>query len=219
MLGDLSCMTEIRSSLLGNWEDLTNGWSVQLTDQEKLEFGQVCVAVAATLCWKDRASLVRFFKLLEKSGVHMLPAHFYSPVPILSELDPDIFEKRYSGLPGVTLDRSAHANLLQQLSHYSSEMQRYPEADAGNGSPFFWRNPAFGKKDALIYYSMLRELKPELVVEVGAGYSTLIAVDALEKNGKGSVICVDPRSRHGDAASCPAAQDCDWSCAECAGSL
>lgn len=54
-------------------------------------------------------------------------------------------------------------------------------------------NGAFGSVDIEIYYSMIRKYKPRLIIEVGSGFSTHFAMDALKKNRKGRFISIDPQ--------------------------
>ena len=42
---------------------------------------------------------------------------------------------------------------------------------------------------------MIRKTKPETIIEVGSGFSTLVAREALSVNGKGRLICVEPFPR------------------------
>jgi hypothetical protein len=44
----------------------------------------------------------------------------------------------------------------------------------------------------MTYYTMIRTRKPKTIVEIGSGWSTLIAKMACEKNGQGQIICIEP---------------------------
>lgn len=46
--------------------------------------------------------------------------------------------------------------------------------------------------DAVAYYSMIRCFKPKKILEVGSGFSTLVADMAIEKNGFGEIVCIEP---------------------------
>lgn len=48
---------------------------------------------------------------------------------------------------------------------------------------------------SMAYYCVLRHLKPNHVLEVGSGFSTLVALRALEKNGSGKLSCIEPFPR------------------------
>lgn len=47
----------------------------------------------------------------------------------------------------------------------------------------------------MVYYCYLRKLAPRAVVEIGSGYSSLVALRALEANGTGRLTCIEPFPR------------------------
>ena len=47
---------------------------------------------------------------------------------------------------------------------------------------FYYDNPSLGPADAEYLYCMIRHFRPSRIIEVGSGYSTLMAKQALEKN-------------------------------------
>lgn len=62
---------------------------------------------------------------------------------------------------------------------------------------FHIKNKFFEHGDAEIYYQLIRYLKPKNILEVGSGYSTLIALEAKKKNLeinqiKTQITCVEP---------------------------
>lgn len=56
----------------------------------------------------------------------------------------------------------------------------------------FVYNGQFEAVDFEIYWSMIRKFKPNLIIEIGSGHSTQLAVKALKKNRKGKIVVVDP---------------------------
>jgi len=56
-------------------------------------------------------------------------------------------------------------------------------------------NSSFESTDAEFYYCVIRTFCPKLIIEVGAGHSTYFALDAMRKNGGGSIIAIDPEPR------------------------
>ena len=42
------------------------------------------------------------------------------------------------------------------------------------------------------YYCVIRHLKPDCILEIGSGYSTLVADQALKKNGQGKLVLIEP---------------------------
>lgn len=62
---------------------------------------------------------------------------------------------------------------------------------------FYHENGSFGGGDAELYYSIIRKNKPQTIIEIGSGYSTLMALKAIEKNTSEQpysceLICVEP---------------------------
>lgn len=63
-------------------------------------------------------------------------------------------------------------------------------------------NPFFGMVDAAVCYALLRERRPSVVVEVGSGHSSRVIRAALDRNGGGRLICIDPEPRASLARVC-----------------
>lgn len=63
-------------------------------------------------------------------------------------------------------------------------------------------NPFFGLVDAAVCYALLRERRPPLVVEVGSGNSSRVIRAALDRNGEGRLVCIDPEPRRDLAGIC-----------------
>jgi hypothetical protein len=57
---------------------------------------------------------------------------------------------------------------------------------------FYLLNGTYESGDAELLYGMLRHLRPARVVELGSGFSTLIAREALAANGTGELLTYDP---------------------------
>jgi len=56
-------------------------------------------------------------------------------------------------------------------------------------------NGLFDCIDAELYYSIIRNFRPDLIIEIGCGHSTSFAYDAVKRNGKGNILCIDPVPR------------------------
>src|SRR2546421_946944 len=56
-------------------------------------------------------------------------------------------------------------------------------------------NEEFSSGDAEFYHSMIRHLRPNRVIEIGAGHSTWFAARALRLNVRGSLLAIDPAPR------------------------
>ena len=127
---------------------------------------------------------------LQKKGINITRSDFYSEIPTIQEIR--------EAKKGPKLDRVFPENIillrfLEQLEEFAHEF----EAPANNISDknFFWENTQFSFSDALAYYCMIRLLKPNQILEIAGGYSSLIAALALKKNKKGFLKIIEPFPR------------------------
>jgi predicted O-methyltransferase YrrM len=130
----------------------------------------------------------------DKWGYHIRKFHYYDPLPNFSDITQEqILKKRVS--TAIDWNLEAQINLLQKLSLYQSEIyQIKDEKDSSLRFNFF--NDFYSEVDAAIYYTLIREIKPTKIIEIGCGYSTQIAALAIAQNqqeGKtGKIICIEP---------------------------
>jgi Methyltransferase domain len=133
---------------------------------------------------------VKMFHAAEEVGVHILPVHFYSPIPNTSALQQSVWSERFDRGWNWKMNEPSQLALLAQLGRFAPELEAIPEEKDGSG--FYWNNPAYCQIDATVYYSMIRHFVPALIIEVGAGYSTLIAASACKRNGDTVLEAIDP---------------------------
>lgn len=133
------------------------------------------------------------FRAWNALGVLPVPFHYYHPTFDPERL-PDSVWTRASRLPGIDLRVEAQLELLGKF-RYCDELRRLPLRGQPNGG-FAYFNPMFGPGDAEILYSVIRNFKPQRLIEIGSGYSTLLAKAALERNrveGRDfEHICIEP---------------------------
>ncbi len=140
----------------------------------------------------------RYFQLWEKRGYHVTPVHFYEPIPDTREITADQVNRR-SRMVGIDLRADQQLELLPALaSAYAGEYgQRLRDPEPWR--PAQRRDLDFPDSlDGFVLYAMVRHLKPRLVIEIGAGMSTLIILLALDKNAedsgepRGTLTSIDP---------------------------
>ncbi len=150
------------------------------------------------LLWTDKETRLE----LQRNGINVLPCNFYSSTPSIEEIE-DSFEYKDSehkdtGSPysdtGI-FDRDRIQAVLEGLLPHAEDFAPPTDGDEENCTGFFWKNSQFSYADAMAYYCMIRQLKPSTVLEIGAGFSTLVALDAVQRNGDGAVQCVEPYPR------------------------
>jgi len=163
------------------------------TSKHKLRFAAYLLATflrnfyrgsAPEFYWRPGDLRQSVFQLAESLGVHVLPVHFYSPVPSSGELPKDLWS-RASELPGLDMRESQQLALLATLSQSCrEEFARFPEQPVPNAPPhrYYSGNGAFGGIDAAFLYSLIRYFKPRRICEIGSGFSTFLAAEAVLRN-------------------------------------
>lgn len=128
----------------------------------------------------------RYFREWERKGYHITPNHFYEPVPNISTLQDDLWSKR-SDLPGIGMNGSKQLGLLSEFGRrFKDEYDLLPLDETSTKQPYdyYIRNGNFTEVDGEIFYCMVRYLKPRRIFEIGGGFSTYLAAQALLKNSE-----------------------------------
>jgi hypothetical protein len=183
------------NALLASLPELVSSARRELDDESLLALLRALVAFVGRTGQQTEELKERLFELAEEVGVHVLPVHYASPVPDTRALPASTWERRID-LEGVRIDLEALLRLLEHLDPFLRELDRVP-ARAAAGGAFHWENGQLNRTDASIYYALVRDLRPRLVLEVGGGYSTLVACAAAVRNGETQVVCIDPEPRVG----------------------
>ncbi len=131
---------------------------------------------------------------LLKNGLVIHQKNYYGPFVSPDDIKVSLDAER--NIPGLRLDLDRQSELLKNFD-YANELMSFPDSSDVE-LQYAYRKGMFGPGDAEIFYGMIRYLKPERLVEIGAGRSTLIAQDAINKNKQEdqnyscSHICVEP---------------------------
>lgn len=135
-------------------------------------------------------------KFFESNGIHLAPANFYSGLPTLNDIENSFEEAvKYPFLDSIQFESTFLKNELESLIPYSNEFDFPMEGDENNPKCFFVNNSQFSHSDCFAYYSIIRKYRPNKIVEIGSGFSSLLAKEALKRNGKGKLICYEPFPR------------------------
>jgi predicted O-methyltransferase YrrM len=128
--------------------------------------------------------------LLFKIGIFPIIDHYYEPQFNFENLKKELDEKR--NLPGINFDITQQLFLLEKINYKEELLNLNLEIGSPNTN-FKIDNNFFERGDAEIYYSMIRYYKPKKIIEIGSGFSTLIALEANKKNNSNSTItCIEP---------------------------
>jgi len=171
-------------------QQLADGIARDLNPDEQYYLLMYLLRIVGDNALRDHELGGRLFKGGETMGVHLMAAHYYSPVPVVTTLTDDIW-KPYT-LLGLDWRIEEQRALLARLSRWSAELDQFPDSPSDEPTVFHFDNSALGRTDAAVYYAILREFRPSRVLEVGGGFSTLLSARAAMLNGSTSVDCIEP---------------------------
>lgn len=124
--------------------------------------------------------------------------HFYSPIVDVR----DVFARRDEIWPerptllGIDFNDASHRAILSEVFPLHVGDYDYPDSATGNEAEggFYNDNPTFSWLDARALFVLLREWQPRRMIEVGGGFSTLLAADVNTRFLSGSVeiTCIEP---------------------------
>ena len=134
---------------------------------------------------------------LQTRGMNIVPVNYYSTVPSVVEIE-NSFEYQGDEMPWLSdeiFDTKLMLDFLAELAPFAEEFDPPIKGDEQLCDRYFWENSQFGHSDAMAYYCFIRRFQPKTIIEIGAGFSTLVAREAIDKNGCGKIICVEPYPR------------------------
>ncbi len=147
------------------------------------------VKLSKKILWADTETR----KKIQSHNVNIVPANFYSNIPTIDDIK-NSFEYRGDKLDWYdqVFDKEKIEQFIDVITPYAEEFSPPLKGNRENPAEFFWENPAFSFSDAMSYYCMIRHFKPDNILEIGAGFSTLVADCALKKNGSGRLTLIEP---------------------------
>ena len=132
------------------------------------------------------------FRLWERHGFHVTPVHFYQPIPNTQSL-PETLWDRPSELIGIDMNDAVQLDLLRNhFPKFRDEYDQFSAEATSEPGRFNLKNGLFDGTDALVAYCMIRHFQPRLIIEVGSGFSSLVAAEAMAKSEGSALICIEP---------------------------
>lgn len=159
--------------------------SSDVNDETRLRIALNLLKAVDNLYMGTGEMQIKLFREAEKFGVHILRPHFYSPLPIISELDNKIWNRQE--VRGINWNEKNSLILLEDLAKYANEFKELLDSNQFNVN-----DGQFRYHDPATYYAMIRHFKPKKIMEVGAGATTKLASLAIKKNSKTDLISIDP---------------------------
>jgi predicted O-methyltransferase YrrM len=141
---------------------------------------RVAAHAVAALLPRHLMTNKHLFDVWERRGYHVLPTHFYEPVP--DRVDVVRALSTRSALPGVDLAPERQLRLLAELRTWQHEYDALPRSVGESEDGFHLENTLFGSVDAEVLYALVRRFKPRRIFEIGSGFSTLVSARAVRAN-------------------------------------
>jgi hypothetical protein len=141
--------------------------------------------------------LPRCRQTLRAVGIYPVRDHYYEPLLQPGHLRRPLDVDR--DLPGLDLNVSGQLEMLESFN-FAPELTQLA-MDVTPDHQYYYNNGYFESGDAEFFYSMIRLRKPRLLIEVGSGFSSLLAIKALEANRAELPgyacrhICIEPFER------------------------
>jgi Methyltransferase domain len=150
---------------------------------------------------RDRLKRLYFaiYKLGLRLGFHILPAHYYAPVPNILELKRtiDLWAKP-SAMSGVHIDLDEQIDDLRRVcTPFQQEFRGNPYYQHATKQPFrSGRSRFFGYIEAQVLHAVVRYYKPARLIEIGGGVPTYCTFQAVSMNRRdagvnGHITCIE----------------------------
>ena len=125
-------------------------------------------------------------------GMFPIVDHYYDPLFDYRRLPTDAARRSY-----VEMNVDAQLKFVSALN-CAEELRAFPLEPVADPVRYYLHNGSFEAGDAELYYSILRKTKPRRIIEVGSGFSTLVAIEGILRNKVEdneytcSVTCIEP---------------------------
>ncbi|PJJ84082.1 class I SAM-dependent methyltransferase [Mucilaginibacter auburnensis] len=134
-------------------------------------------------------------KIFMKVGMLPIVDHYYQPlINPAKHLTQSLRKDR--NLPGIDFNVNEQLELLNSFN-FVDELKGFP-INKADELTYYYNNGFYESGDAEYLYNMIRHFKPRKLVEIGSGYSTLMAQNAFRKNQQEDTslsythICIEP---------------------------
>ena len=163
-----------------------------MNKQQQFEINEL-VRLYKKYLWAD----IDIRRHIEAHDISLTRSGFYSPLPSINEIENSYEYNDSKGFwfrEDIFNDKTL-LDTINELSEFSYEFDPPFDGDKENPESFFWNNGLFSWADAMSYYCFIRSRKPAQIIEIGSGFSTLVAIEAIKKNKFGKILCIEPYPR------------------------
>jgi len=123
--------------------------------------------------------------IYEKLGFHIVPNHFYHPIPDSRDLQRH--DKKFdisTELVGLDMRLPDQLRWLREILVPRFAECDFPREKPADGRGYYIRNGSYGRLSASILYAMVRHFGSKRIIEVGSGISTRVTAHACERNNR-----------------------------------
>lgn len=134
-------------------------------------------------------------KIFSDLGILPILDHYYQPL-----INPKKHLKKSlradRNLKGIDWNIEKQLGILHQF-HFSEELKKFP-LEKQTDTEYYYNNNMYSSGDSEYLYNMVRLFKPKRIIEIGSGNSTLMVINAIQKNKiehseyQCQHICVEP---------------------------
>lgn len=131
--------------------------------------------------------------IFRRTGVFPVTNHYYDPLPDVTSLK-YLDEPKFNS--SITIDYEKIFSMVENLKYKKETSNINYDIILNDGGKF--KFPFFLPQEAELYYLFIRNFKPTRIIEIGAGFSTKIALLALQANQNenpndySELICIEP---------------------------
>jgi hypothetical protein len=119
--------------------------------------------------------------LAPASGFDLVPRSYYSPIVDPADIPAAVWDRR-APMAGVEIDTEAQIAWAEE--RLGAHIRDFRAERSGAPGEFFYDNRNYEYGDAELAWAMVRGLRPERIVELGSGFSTLVLARACVANGR-----------------------------------
>jgi hypothetical protein len=136
--------------------------------------------------------------ILRRIGIYPLRDHYYEPFFRPDSLHRPLEAER--DLLGIDLNVDCQLRMLREFS-FENELNMFPLTPPDGQLVYYYDNDFFESGDAEFLYSMIRHFKPQTLIEIGSGFSSLMAIEAITANQRQNTgyrcrhVCIEPFER------------------------
>lgn len=135
------------------------------------------------------ANLSLTTKLLKQIGIFPIRNHYYEPQFIHKKV-------KFKNQKYIKINFNKHYSIVGKLK-FKNELKELNLHNQKSKFGFFINNSFFEAGDFDFLYQFIRYSRPKKIIEIGSGYSSIIAYEAIIKNFQDNkkfckMICIDP---------------------------